>query len=261
MSRSRSNIARHDPPAESVEDQQQHGRKPTARPSVAWITLNAMSVVTTTDGRLASMPSCCATRMSLDRAEIAMPTQIDQPARSGVKSSWARRSGPRRSADATAGLREQLDAGEEEGVDRVRDRERRDEGRQRLAQQELLATDRRREHRLERALLTLADHRVGGDHCRHDRRDAQHVQQRMPRAGARSPTTRAGRRSTISGWMMKISGMTAIATTMEPLRRYSRSSLRKMARTRRPAHAHLRLASCPRRSARGRRPRASGATR
>jgi len=35
------------------------------------------------------MPSCCATRTSLDLAEIAMPTQIDQPARRGVKSSWA----------------------------------------------------------------------------------------------------------------------------------------------------------------------------
>ena len=32
-----------------------------------------------------------------------MPTQIDQAASSGVKSSWASRSGARRSADATPG--------------------------------------------------------------------------------------------------------------------------------------------------------------
>jgi kynurenine formamidase len=48
---------------------------------------------------------------------------------------------------------EELHAGEEEGEDRLRDRERRDESRQRLAQQELLATDRRREHGLAHTLL------------------------------------------------------------------------------------------------------------
>jgi hypothetical protein len=31
-----------------------------------------------------------------------------------------------------------------------------------------------------RALLALADHRIGGEHGRHQRRDAQHVQQLMP---------------------------------------------------------------------------------
>src|SRR4029453_17414404 len=43
----------------------------------------------------------------------------------------------------------------------------------------------------------------------------------------------AGRtKTTISGWMRKISGKIAIVQTMKPLWRYSRSSLRKIARTR-----------------------------
>ena len=48
------------------------------RPSVAWITSNAMSDVASTIGRLARRLSCWATRTSLERVEIAMPTQIDQ---------------------------------------------------------------------------------------------------------------------------------------------------------------------------------------
>jgi hypothetical protein len=44
-----------------------------------------ISATMASGGRLASVPSCCATRTSLDRDEIAIPTQIDQPARSGVK--------------------------------------------------------------------------------------------------------------------------------------------------------------------------------
>ena len=67
-----------------------------------------------------------------------MPTQIDQPASSGVKSSWARIRGPQ-DRRRHGRLCEELDAGEEEGVDRVGDRQRRDERRQRLAEQELLA--------------------------------------------------------------------------------------------------------------------------
>jgi hypothetical protein len=35
--------------------------------------------------------------------EIAMPTQIDQVASSGVKSTWASRAGPWNTADATVG--------------------------------------------------------------------------------------------------------------------------------------------------------------
>ncbi len=77
--------------------------RPRARPSVAGITLRAMSATTKTGGRLANTPSCYATRTSLDRADIPRPIQIDQTARSGVKTSWASISGPWMSADATPG--------------------------------------------------------------------------------------------------------------------------------------------------------------
>jgi hypothetical protein len=59
--------------------------RPSARPSVAWMTSNATRVVTMTDGRLARMLSCCAARMSLDLAEIVMAIQIDHAAMTGVK--------------------------------------------------------------------------------------------------------------------------------------------------------------------------------
>ena len=49
------------------------------------------------------MPSCWATRISVARVEIATPSQIDQPASSGVKISWASRSMPRSSDGATPG--------------------------------------------------------------------------------------------------------------------------------------------------------------
>jgi hypothetical protein len=83
------------------------------------------------------------------------------------------------SAGATPGRCQELDAGEEAGVDGVCDSHRRDEGRQRLAHNQLFATDRRRQRRLERALLPLSDDRGGGDRCRHERRDSEHVEQEM----------------------------------------------------------------------------------
>src|SRR5215218_10349426 len=102
MSRSRSKVAdmiRQPSPLPSSSA----AARPMARPSVGRITLNAMGAATTAAGRLASVPSCCATRKSPALVEIATPIQIDQPASSGVKSSWASRSGPRRRADATVG--------------------------------------------------------------------------------------------------------------------------------------------------------------
>jgi len=59
----------------------------------AGITLNAMSVVTATEGRLARRASCAAVRGSLERADTAMPIQMDTATRSGVNRSWASRSG------------------------------------------------------------------------------------------------------------------------------------------------------------------------
>src|SRR5215469_413667 len=59
------------------------------------------------------------------------------------------------------------------------ERERREGAGQSLAQQELLAADRRREHGLQRSLLALAHHRVSGERRGDERRNAQHVQQLM----------------------------------------------------------------------------------
>ena len=42
----------------------------------------------TSGGVLPSTLSCCATRTSVDRAETPIPTQIAQPASSGVNTSW-----------------------------------------------------------------------------------------------------------------------------------------------------------------------------
>ncbi len=78
---------------------------------------------------------------------------------------------------------------EEEREHAVRDRHRWHEGCQRLAEQELIAPDRRRQRRLERPLLPLADDRVGGDDHRHEGRDAEHVDEDVFMA------ERSGRRS------------------------------------------------------------------
>jgi hypothetical protein len=72
MSRSRSNITatirQPSPPRSSSA-----AARLTARASVAWIMLNAMS-----DG---SVLSCATARTSVIRVEIAAPIQIDQPRR------------------------------------------------------------------------------------------------------------------------------------------------------------------------------------
>ncbi len=48
-----------------------------------------MREVKPSSGRPARVASCWATRTSLARVEMPMPTQIDQSARSGVKRIWA----------------------------------------------------------------------------------------------------------------------------------------------------------------------------
>jgi len=58
--------------------------------TLGWMTRNKISDVRASGGRLARVPSCWAARTSVDRAEIAVPTQIDQPASSGANKSWAR---------------------------------------------------------------------------------------------------------------------------------------------------------------------------
>src|ERR1700722_13885177 len=71
---------------------------------------------------------------------------------------------------------EDLHAGEEKDENGIRDGDRRDERRQRLAQQELLAADRCREYRFEGALLTLADYGGGSERGWYE---GQHGQQDM----------------------------------------------------------------------------------
>jgi hypothetical protein len=77
------------------------------------------------------------------------------------------------------GLGEQDDGGDEDEERQVRDQDGRHQRRHRLAEQELLARNRRRQHRLEGALLTLARDRVGREHGRREDRDGQHVQQQV----------------------------------------------------------------------------------
>ena len=64
---------------------------------------------------------------------------------------------------------EERDAHEEEADYAVRNHECRGQDRKSLAEQKLLAADGSGEHRLERPLLLLADHRGGGDRSRHHR--------------------------------------------------------------------------------------------
>ncbi len=64
--------------------------------------------------------------------------EIDQVARSGVKSTWAAMSGPFKTAAATAGCAKSATQVRKESGDGERDRESRQERRQRLGQEELL---------------------------------------------------------------------------------------------------------------------------
>ena len=102
-----------------------------------------------------------------------MPTQIDEQGEERREEDLNEQVRALQDRRRHGRLGEELGTGEEEGVDRIGDRQRRDEHRQGLGQQQLLAPNRRREHRLERALLALADHRVAGDNRRHEGRDAQ----------------------------------------------------------------------------------------
>ncbi len=118
---------------------------PRARPRVGWITLSAMSV-RQRDRRetreQAELPyNAWVARYGRDRdADPDRPCSEDWREEQLGKQIRACRS-----AGAMPRVCEQLHTGEEEGEDRIGDRERRDECRQRLAQQELLAADRRPE--------------------------------------------------------------------------------------------------------------------
>ncbi len=101
----------------------------------------------------------------------------------------------------------------------------------RLAEQELLARDRRRKDRLEAALLPLAGDGVGGEH-RGVSTGIASMYRIMCMSASEAAVTLGTSRTTHSGWMRKMRGKIAVATTTWPWRRYSRSSLRTMAPTR-----------------------------
>ncbi len=155
---------------------------PRARPSEGVITLNDMRATMATGGRLAKTESCWAARTSLMRVEMAMPAQIDQPATSGVKSSWTRRWSRSKTAEATAGWAKSCGGGEEDPEDHIGDGEGGEERGQGLADEELFSMDGGGEDRFEGALLALADDRVGGEDRGDDGRDDQHVEQGEPDA-------------------------------------------------------------------------------
>ena len=75
----------------------------SARPVDGVITLNCIRATIASGGRLANTLSCWATRISLERAEIAIPTQIDQPASNGVNSSWTSTCEPAKTAESMPG--------------------------------------------------------------------------------------------------------------------------------------------------------------
>ena len=94
-----------------------------------------------------------------------------------------------------------------------------------------------------RALLALADHRVGGDDRRHERRDAEHVQQQMLVRESVPTPTRGRAKTLISGWMRKISGKMAIADDDGAVAPVLAELLAEDGPDAPLAHAHLRLAS------------------
>ena len=125
------------------------------------------------------------------------------------------------------GLAEQRDHQEEQGIDEVGDRDRRDPGREGLAEQEL-PPDRRGEDGLEGPLLVLAGDRRRRDDGRHEDRDAQQVEQDMlvreALRGLRRQAEHDHQRLDDED-----EGRTAIAKSSERLCSISRSSLRMIA--------------------------------
>ncbi len=146
---------------------------------VIWMTLYAMNAVTTADGMLATTPSCCATRISLtsrgDRHAQPDRPSGDERCEQHLSDQVRRLEGCR----CDRGVCKQRETREEEAEHCIRDAECRKERRERLPDQELLAANRGREHRLERALLALPNHRVRGDRRRHQCRNAKQVRERV----------------------------------------------------------------------------------
>jgi hypothetical protein len=120
-----------------------------------------ISATRTSGGKLAKVPSCCATRTSLERMEMAMPTHIDQPASSGVNSSWVSRWELSKTAEATAGRANKRAQARRMQKDAVGDAEGRNKCRERRAYQEFLGSDRGDQDWFEGSLLAFADNGEG----------------------------------------------------------------------------------------------------
>ena len=95
----RSDTARHP----SASRTRRAAPRPRASPRVGAITFKDMRAARASGGRLAKVDSCWATRTSLERADMAMPTQIDQPASREVNSSWTRRCEESKITEVTTG--------------------------------------------------------------------------------------------------------------------------------------------------------------
>ena len=113
-------------------------------------------------------------------------------------------------------MSEKHGAGEEDAEHGVGNHQRWEEGRQRLAHQELLSPDRCDENGLEGALLALADQRVGRERGGHDRPDDEQVERESP---IRVSSFALGidvlmDKSSIIGRVTKISGRTAMVKIM-----------------------------------------------
>ena len=150
--------------------------QPTASGTEGVMTWKETSAVKASRGSPASVASCWATRTSLDRVEMPMPTQIDQSASSGMKSSWARSCGAWKIDAADDGGGGEVDTEQDDEVERVGEPDGGDEGGQGLSEQQLGAADGGGQDRFEGSLVALADDRVGGDHRWERDRDDQHQQ-------------------------------------------------------------------------------------
>jgi hypothetical protein len=130
-------------------------------------------------GKLATIPSCWATRSSLALTDTAIRDH-DGPAgqkrREEDKGEEYRALAEHLRRDC--GVGEQPNDGEEKPEHRVGERQGGNHDRGGLAQDELLSPDRRGEQRLECPLLTLADNGVGGERRKHDDRNQEQEEKR-----------------------------------------------------------------------------------
>ena len=147
---------------------------------------------------LESVPSCWATRTSLARVEMPMPTQIDHPARSGAKRISARIWGPcPRAGDHSRVAGEEAGTDLDDSEEHIGDADRRNNDAERLAEEQLLAAQRGGQQGFEGALLALADHGVRGDDSRQqggrDQQQQKRASDRLIHGTCRRPTGRCER--------------------------------------------------------------------